>query len=130
MTPSASSRWIRFQHGVEDKPTRAPISATESDALSCKTARIFLSIASMSRFFLADGAHGFKREKYSKARGGRLTVQPTCCGDEGDTASAPGCGPTVPFCAKTASTSARLGAPAEPPIRVHFIPATAEPKRM
>jgi hypothetical protein len=59
MTPSASSRWIRFQQGVEDKPTRAPISATESEAFSCKTARIFLSMASMSQFFHADRLHGF-----------------------------------------------------------------------
>ena len=32
ITPSASSRWMRFQHGVDDSPTRSPISATESEA--------------------------------------------------------------------------------------------------
>src|SRR6266436_2495442 len=39
ITPSASSRWIRFQHGVEDNPTRSPISATEREASSCSTVR-------------------------------------------------------------------------------------------
>src|SRR6516162_1624763 len=47
MMPSASSRCIRFQHGVDDKPTRLPISATESEALSCSRLRILRSIASM-----------------------------------------------------------------------------------
>src|SRR5690242_9468564 len=47
ITPSASRRWIRFQHGVEDSPTRLPISATDSEASSCNTARIFRSMASM-----------------------------------------------------------------------------------
>src|SRR5262245_11618993 len=47
MTPSDSSRWMRFQHGVDDNPTRLPISATESEASSCNTARIFRSMASM-----------------------------------------------------------------------------------
>jgi hypothetical protein len=47
MTPSASSRWMRFQHGVDDSPTREPISATDSEASSCRTARIFRSMASM-----------------------------------------------------------------------------------
>src|SRR3979411_3100873 len=32
MTPSASSLWMRFQHGVEDSPTRSPISATDREA--------------------------------------------------------------------------------------------------
>src|SRR5262245_9522703 len=53
MTPSASSRCSRFQQGVDDKPTRWPISATESDASCWTTARIFLSIASILR--LASG---------------------------------------------------------------------------
>src|SRR5262245_21815411 len=48
ITPSASRRWIRFQHGVEDRPTRLPISATESEALSCRSARILRSIESIS----------------------------------------------------------------------------------
>src|SRR6476661_7729966 len=47
ITPSASSFWMRFQHGVEDNPTRLPTSATESEASSCRTARIFRSMASM-----------------------------------------------------------------------------------
>ena len=47
MTPSASSRWMRFQHGVDDRPTRLPISATDSEASSCTTARILRSMASM-----------------------------------------------------------------------------------
>src|SRR5580704_9203943 len=47
MTPSDSSRWMRFQHGVDDRPTREPISATDSAAFSCRTARIFRSMASI-----------------------------------------------------------------------------------
>ena len=47
MTPSASSRWMRFQHGVDDRPTRLPISATDSEASSCTTARILRSMASI-----------------------------------------------------------------------------------
>src|SRR5262245_33291454 len=39
---------MRFQHGVEDSPTRLPISATESEALSCRSARILRSIESMA----------------------------------------------------------------------------------
>jgi hypothetical protein len=38
---------MRFQHGVDDSPTREPISATESEASSWTTARIFRSMASM-----------------------------------------------------------------------------------
>jgi len=37
----------RFQQGVDDRPTRWPISATESEASSCTTARIFRSTASI-----------------------------------------------------------------------------------
>src|SRR5215467_5824693 len=47
MTPSASSRWIRFQQGVEDRPTRLPISATEWEASCCRSARILRSMASI-----------------------------------------------------------------------------------
>src|SRR5215472_16373786 len=47
MTPSASSRWIRFQHGVEDRPTKLPISATEWEASCCRRARILRSMASI-----------------------------------------------------------------------------------
>src|SRR5215211_1718888 len=39
---------MRFQHGVDESPTRLPISATEREASSCKTARIFRSIASIA----------------------------------------------------------------------------------
>src|SRR5215813_15616986 len=47
MTPSASSRWMRFQHGVEDRPTKLPISATEWEASCCRSARILRSMASI-----------------------------------------------------------------------------------
>ena len=47
MTPSASSRCRRFQHGVDDRPTRWPISATESEASCWTTARILRSMASI-----------------------------------------------------------------------------------
>src|SRR6476469_6316265 len=85
ITPSASSRCKRFQHGVEDRPTRCPISATESEASSCTTARILRSMASMlsflrnleakpkqqppSRIFLLfEGRICLYREKYSISR--------------------------------------------------------------
>src|SRR6476619_4992770 len=40
---------MRFQHGVDDSPTRLPISATESEASCCSTPRIFRSMASMPK---------------------------------------------------------------------------------
>src|ERR1700674_5366457 len=49
MTPSASSRWMRFQQGVEERPTRLPISATEWEASCCSRARILRSMASMEQ---------------------------------------------------------------------------------
>src|SRR5215510_12325732 len=45
---------MRFQQGVDDRPTRLPISATEREASSCNTARIFRSIASIA--LMAPGA--------------------------------------------------------------------------
>src|SRR6185369_8888277 len=38
---------MRFQHGVDDNPTRLPISATDSDESSCRRARILRSVASI-----------------------------------------------------------------------------------
>src|SRR5580704_14711587 len=70
MTPSASSRWMRFQHGVEDKPTREPISATDRAAFSCKTASILRSMASMGIFFRQSSKIAIYRENYSKSSGG------------------------------------------------------------
>src|SRR3954471_8670340 len=49
ITPSASSFWIRFQQGVDDRPTRLPTSATEREASCCSTPRILRSIASIPR---------------------------------------------------------------------------------
>src|SRR4029077_2105549 len=72
MTPSASRRWIRFQQGVEDNPTRLPISATERDAFSCSTARIFRSIASTSRFFLYGPSSWGSKEKNILAQAVRV----------------------------------------------------------
>src|SRR6185437_13373933 len=85
ITPSASSRCKRFQQGVEDSPTRCPISATESEASSCTTARILRSMASMLSslqnleakpkrwpsiriFLLFAGRICLYREKYSISR--------------------------------------------------------------
>src|SRR5262245_53892490 len=39
---------MRFQHGVDESPTRLPISATEREASSCRTDRIFRSMASIA----------------------------------------------------------------------------------
>src|SRR5258708_3122816 len=49
MTPSASSRWMRFHRGGEARPTRLPISATEWEASCCSRARILRSMASMEQ---------------------------------------------------------------------------------
>src|ERR1700678_815510 len=106
---------MRFQHGVEDSPTRAPISATESAAFSCRTARIFLSIVSMKLFFQLYGQKTIYREDYSRSSGPKAPQNQT--GEK-------------PFWAKNFSTSARVGAPAEPPSRLHLRPAAAAPKRI
>src|SRR4051794_39710488 len=55
MMPSPSIRWMRFQHGVDDNPTRSPISATVSEASCCRTLRILRSIASMRRGTVTSG---------------------------------------------------------------------------
>src|SRR6516165_9430464 len=47
ITPSDSSFWIRFPHGVEDKPTRCPISATDSEASCCNSRSILRSTTSI-----------------------------------------------------------------------------------
>ena len=47
MMPAFSRRWIRFQHGLCDSPTRWAICANERLASSWRRATIFLSIASM-----------------------------------------------------------------------------------
>ena len=47
MTPVFSSRWIRFQQGLCDRPTRCAICASERLASSWRSATIFLSMASM-----------------------------------------------------------------------------------
>src|ERR1700738_1259232 len=47
MTPDLSRRWMRFQHGLCDSPTRCAICASERLASSWRSATIFLSIASM-----------------------------------------------------------------------------------
>ena len=63
MTPSASSRWIRFQHGVDDSPTRSPISATDSEASCCRTVRILRSMASRRRLGSSGGGGKFRHVK-------------------------------------------------------------------
>lgn len=71
MTPSASSFWIRFQHGVCDRPTRSPIAAMESVASVCSRARIFRSIASKAvsvGFRRARGAGAYRRLPVSVRR--------------------------------------------------------------
>ena len=47
MMPAFSRRWMRFQHGLCDRPTRWAICAKERLASSWRSATIFLSIASM-----------------------------------------------------------------------------------
>src|SRR5436190_5064468 len=76
---------MRFQHGVEESPTRLPTSATESEASCCSTPRILRSIASMPRCpgergkdperrpivgteFLFEAMICYYREKYSISR--------------------------------------------------------------
>src|SRR6202035_3980260 len=103
---------MRFQQGVEDSPTREPISATESAAFSCRTARILRSMASTGPSEVLISNHLaeilFKEKNIPNQDAGAKAA----------------------LSAKKASTSVRFGAPVEPPIRVHLSPATAEPKRM
>src|SRR5260370_28107826 len=47
MAPDFSRRWMRFQHGLCDSPTRCAICASERLASSWRSVTIFLSIASM-----------------------------------------------------------------------------------
>src|SRR4030095_9367026 len=94
---------MRFQQGVDDRPTRSPISATESEASSCSTVRILRSMASRRRFGSCKGTavarsvmrikfhmKGLKpsyRENSSHARpafpqsgrAGRLALAQKCC---------------------------------------------------
>src|SRR5215216_3308915 len=49
MMPAFSRRWMRFQQGLCDRPTRCAICANERLASSCRRATIFLSIASMDQ---------------------------------------------------------------------------------
>src|SRR5215472_2447096 len=58
---------MRFQHGVEDSPTREPISATDRAAFSCRTARIFRSMASIEIIFLFHWRSALYIEKSSKS---------------------------------------------------------------
>src|SRR6185437_12100911 len=55
---------MRFQQGVDDRPTRLPISATESDASSCRTVKILRSMASIEIFFQLAGSSMLYIEKY------------------------------------------------------------------
>src|ERR1700722_7494421 len=52
---------MRFQHGVDESPTRLPISATDNEASSCRMARILRSVASIRSSFpiraLAPGSY-------------------------------------------------------------------------
>src|ERR1700733_1407652 len=47
MMPSSSNRWMRFQQGVEDSPTCLPISATDSEAASCRSRMMCRSVKSI-----------------------------------------------------------------------------------
>src|ERR1700761_4147748 len=55
---------MRFQQGVDDKPTRLPISATESEASSCRTVKILRSMASIEIFFQLTAFTTLYIEKY------------------------------------------------------------------
>src|SRR6185437_4071138 len=59
---------MRFQQGVDDRPTRLPISATESDASSCRTVKILRSMASIEIFFQLTGSSMLYIEKYRNTR--------------------------------------------------------------
>src|SRR5688572_7530915 len=71
MTPSASSRWMRFQHGVDDSPTRLPISATDREASPCRRVRILRSVTSILGRRSLEGAfirEGLERKIFQKRR--------------------------------------------------------------
>src|SRR5580692_7496745 len=50
MIPSASKRWIRFQHGVAKSPTSFPISATDRDASCWSSASIVRSVVFLAEY--------------------------------------------------------------------------------
>src|SRR4029077_14073147 len=64
---------MRFQQGVDDRPTRLPISATESDASSCSTVKILRSMASIEIFFQLSAFATLYIEKYFRSRGKSLS---------------------------------------------------------
>src|SRR3974390_1818371 len=59
---------MRFQQGVDERPTRLPMSATESEASSCRTVKILRSMASIEIFFQLPGSSTLYIEKYFQAR--------------------------------------------------------------
>src|SRR3984957_16707382 len=71
---------MRFQHGVDDRPTRLPISATESDASSCSTVKILRSMASIEIFFQLRAFVTLYIEKYFRSRGKSLSRKSACPG--------------------------------------------------
>src|SRR4029077_11757645 len=60
---------MRFQQGVDDRPTRLPISATEREASSCSTVKILRSMASIEIFFQSLAFATLYIEKYFQSRG-------------------------------------------------------------
>src|SRR3569623_3267446 len=87
---------MRFQHGVDDRPTRSPISATESEASSCRTVRILRSMASRRRgvsstagarsasdienFFYYEGVCPYHIEEHSNRKSGIRNIRQAKCG--------------------------------------------------
>src|ERR1700758_1067767 len=69
---------MRFQQGVDDRPTRLPISATESDASSCRTVKILRSMASIEIFFQLRASTTLYIEKYFRSRGKSISRKSAC----------------------------------------------------
>src|ERR1700722_12541856 len=123
---------MRFQHGVEDNPTRWPISATESDASTCSTARILRSMTSIAagsgavRTGADDANRTFVDDFYCGRHLGWKEIEEIFSKTTEN-------GSKKPFgqrTASSASTSWRRGAPVAPPNLVHFNPAAAAAKRI
>src|SRR5580704_19673116 len=68
MTPSSSSRLMRRQHGLDDRPTRSAISATERLASCWIRSRMRASTASSNSDKFSPSFHGMPRENAEACR--------------------------------------------------------------
>src|SRR3954452_17730940 len=70
MTPASPSRLIRRQQGLEDKPTRSAISATDRPASCWMRSRILASTASSTSDKISSPTHGLHARFLPRNRDG------------------------------------------------------------